>query len=186
MIISKKHYVEEIVPKLQKELGIKNVMAVPKITKVVINVGVTDPQDPRARKPVIDNVINQLSVISGQKAQVTKAKKSIATFKLREGDPVGAMVTLRGSMMWSFLQRLLVVVLPRVKDFRGVSLTAFDGRGNYSLGLDEQIIFPEINYDTIDRIRPLQVVIVTNAGNNDQALALLKSMGMPFVKEESK
>lgn len=184
MIVTKQHYTSHIVPQLQKELGISNALAVPRITKVVLNVGVTDPQDPRARKPIVEGVAEQLSLITGQKAQVTKATKSISAFKLRQGDPVGAMVTLRGQTMWTFLQRLLIVALPRVKDFRGVSMTAFDGQGNYSLGLEEQIVFPEINYDTIDRIRSLQITIVTSTKSDEEARLLLKLLGMPFVKEQ--
>lgn len=182
--MNKQYYQQELVPKLQKKLGLDNVFAVPKIKKVTINMGVTDPVDPKARQKVAENIVEQFAAISGQKPQITRAKKSISTFKLRQGDPVGVMVTLRGNAMWAFLERLVIVALPRVKDFRGVSATAFDARGNYSLGIEEQIIFPEINYDTIERVRPLQVVIVTSAREPQAARVLLEELGMPFVKEE--
>lgn len=179
-------YQQEIVPQLKKEFGIDNVFAVPKLQKVVLNIGVTDPQDPRQRKQVIDNIVSQFEVISGQKPQVTLAKKSIAGFKLREGDPMGVMVTLRGKRMWDFVTKLISIALPRVKDFRGVSRVAFDGQGNYSLGVEEQIIFPEINYDTIESVRGLQMNFVTSAETDEQAFRLLELLGMPFEKEESK
>lgn len=183
MIVSLSHYREQIVPALQAELGLRNHLAVPRLEKIVINVGVTEPPDPRARKAVIENVAQQISLIAGQKAQITKANKAISAFKLRQGDPVGVMVTLRGGQMWNFLQRLLIIALPRVKDFRGVSQTAFDGHGNYSLGLEEQLVFPEINYDTIDRIRSLQITLVTSAQTDEAARVLLRHLGMPFTKE---
>lgn len=181
--LTKQYYQEEIRPKLQKQLELKNVFAVPRLTKIVINMGITNPQDPKARKNVIDNVVDQFTNIAGQKSQIALAKQSISGFKLRQGDPVGVMVTLRGKNMWTFLQKLVVVALPRVKDFRGLSRTSFDGQGNYSLGIEEQIIFPEINYDKIDRVHSLQVNIVTSTGSNQKALALLEMLGMPFVKE---
>lgn len=179
-------YQQEIVPQLEKEFGINNVFAVPKLEKIVLNIGVTDPQDPRQRKPVIENIVTQFETISGQKPQVTLAKKSIAGFKLREGDPMGVMVTLRGKRMWDFLTKLIGIALPRVKDFRGVSRVAFDGQGNYSLGIEEQIIFPEINYDSIESVRSLQINFVTSADTKEQAYRLLELLGMPFEKEESK
>lgn len=179
-------YSEQLVAQLKKELGITNDLAVPRITKAVINVGVTQPVDPRARRQVIDNVVAQIKVISGQQPVVTVAKKSISTFKLRAGDPLGVRVTLRSAYMWEFLTKLIAIALPRVKDFRGVPRTAFDGHGNYSLGIDEQIIFPEINYDSIDSIRSLQVVISTTAKNDQQAYRLLELLGMPFAKETQK
>ena len=179
-------YQQEIVPQLQKEFGVSNVFAVPKLEKIVLNVGVTDPQDPRARKPIIENIVSQFETISGQKPQVTLATKSIAGFKLREGDALGVKVTLRGKRMWDFLTKLIAIALPRVKDFRGISRTAFDGQGNYSLGLEEQIIFPEISYDSIESVRGLQVNFVTSAESNEQALKLLELLGMPIEKEESK
>ncbi len=179
-------YTSTIAPQLRKEFGIANVMAVPKLKKIVINVGITNPQDPRARKPIIENVVTQLQVMSGQKPQITLAKKSIAGFKLREGDPMGVMVTLRGHYMWDFLTKLISIALPRVKDFRGVSRKAFDGQGNYSMGLEEQIIFPEIEYDTIESVRGLQINFVTSSPTNDQAFRLLELLGMPFEKEDQK
>lgn len=179
-------YTSVIAPQLKKEFGIANVMAVPKLKKIVVNVGITDPQDPRARKPIIENVLTQMQVISGQKPQITLAKKSIAGFKLRAGDPMGVMVTLRGQYMWDFLTKLVSIALPRVKDFRGVSRTAFDGQGNYSMGLEEQIIFPEIEYDSIESVRGLQINFVTSAPSNEQAFRLLELLGIPFEKEEKK
>ena len=179
-------YQQEILPVLKKEFGIKNIFAIPKVTKVVINIGITKPQDPRARKTVVENVAEQFKQLSGQKPVITVAKKSIAGFKLREGDPMGVKVTLRGERMWHFLTKLLNVALPRVKDFRGVSRTAFDANGNYSLGIEEQIIFPEIEYDKIESIRPLQVVIGTTAKTTDEARRLLELLGMPFSKETTK
>lgn len=176
-------YTKKIAPKLQKELKLSSPMAVPKITKVVINVGVTEPKEPKARWKVMENVVEQFKIITGQKPNVTLARKSIAAFTLREGDPVGAMVTLRGLQMWEFLDKLINITLPRVKDFQGVSRTAFDGQGNYSLGLEEQIVFPEIDYDSIDKIRGLQITIVTTAANNQDSLHLLELLGMPFAKE---
>lgn len=176
-------YQQEIVPQLQKELAVSTVFAVPRLRKVVINIGVTQPQDPRPRAQVINNVVEQFKVITGQKAQITKARQSIAGFKLRAGDPVGVRVTLRGQRMWEFFDKLVSIALPRVKDFQGISRTAFDGQGNYSLGIDEQIIFPEINYDLIDQVRSLQMVIVTDAKDDKKAFRLLELLGMPFAKE---
>ncbi|MDD4171436.1 MAG: 50S ribosomal protein L5 [Syntrophomonas sp.] len=170
-------YKQEITPKLVEKFAYKNVMQVPKIEKVIINVGVGEAiQNPKA----MDGAVNDLMTISGQKPIITKAKKSIAGFKLREGMPIGCKVTLRGDRMYDFLNRLINIVLPRVRDFRGVSPQAFDGRGNYSLGIKEQTIFPEIQYDKIDKIRGLEVVIVTTAKTDEEARELLKSMGMPF------
>lgn len=172
-----KQYKEEVTPKLMEKLQYKNVMQVPKIDKVVINIGVGEAiQNPKA----LDGAVNDLTTISGQKPVITKAKKSIATFKLREGMPIGCKVTLRGQRMYEFLDRLINFSLPRVRDFRGVSANAFDGRGNYSLGIREQTIFPEIDYDKIDKIRGLEVVIVTTAKTDEEARELLKEMGMPF------
>jgi len=170
-------YKQDITPRLIDKFGYKNIMQVPKIEKVIINVGVGEAiQNPKA----MDGAVNDLMAISGQKPVITKAKKSIAGFKLREGMPIGCKVTLRGERMYDFLYRLINIVLPRVRDFRGVSPQAFDGRGNYSLGLKEQTIFPEIDYDKIDKIRGLEVVIVTTAKTDEEARELLKSMGMPF------
>lgn len=175
-------YNDEVRPALQKKLGVKSVMAVPRVTKIVINTGITKPQDPRARKDVIENVLAQFKLISGQQPQMTRARQAISNFKLRKGDPMGVMVTLRGQYMWEFLDKLISIALPRVKDFQGVSRTAFDGRGNYSMGIEEQIIFPEIEYDKIDSIRSLQVIITTTAQDNDSARELLDMLGMPFAK----
>lgn len=149
--------------------------------------GVVDmPQNPRARMTVIENVVEQFKVITGQQPQITKAKKSIAGFKLREGEPLGVMVTLRGERMWEFVDKLIATALPRVRDFTGVSRTAFDGQGNYNLGISEQIVFPEIVFDSIESVRGLQITFVTNTKSNEQAFALLKALGMPFAKEEVK
>ncbi len=184
--VTRSHYLEAIVPALKKRLKIENDFAVPRLKKIVINMGVSIPQDRKAREKVLENILPQFSAIAGQKAQITLAKKSIAAFKLREGDPLGVTVTLRGRKMWTFLQKLLLVALPKVKDFRGVSRTAFDGQGNYSLGLREQIIFPEVDYDKIESIRSLQINIVTTAKTNEAAFALLALLGMPFAKEISR
>jgi large subunit ribosomal protein L5 len=181
----KQHYQQTVVPALVNEFGIENAMAVPQIKKIVINTGISQPQDPRARRKICENVVEQLAVISGQKPQITTAKKSISGFKLREGDPLGVSVTLRGQFMWEFLQKLISVALPRVKDFRGVSATAFDAAANYSLGISEQIIFPEVNYDTIDSVRGFQVNMITSTTDTTQAYRLLELLGMPFVKKEN-
>jgi large subunit ribosomal protein L5 len=179
-------YNQEIRQKLQAKLGIQNVFAVPQLKKIVVNMGIADfPQNSRQRMTIVDNVLDQFKTIAGQTPQFTKARKSIAGFKLREGDPMGVMVTLRGERMWTFLDKLISIGLPRVKDFQGVS-DSFDGHGNYSLGIEEQIIFPEIDYDKIAGVRSLQVVIVTAKANDDQAYALLKELGMPFVKKDLK
>ena len=170
-------YKQEISPKLMEKFSYKNVMKVPRIDKIIINIGVGESiQNPKA----LDGAVNDLMSITGQKPVITKAKKSIAGFKLREGMSIGCKVTLRGERMYDFLDRLVNIVLPRVRDFRGVSPQAFDGRGNYSLGIKEQTIFPEIEYDKIDKIRGLEVVIVTSAKTDEEARELLKSMGMPF------
>ena len=177
-------YQQKIVPQLKTEFKLSNAWAVPKLRKIVVNMGVSDPQEPRQRKQVLENLVEQFKVMTGQHPQTTRAKKSIAGFKLRTGDPLGLMVTLRGKNMWEFLDKLIAVVLPRVKDFRGVSRKAFDGQGNYNLGLEEQIVFPEINYDQIERIRGLQITLVTNTKNETQALKLLELLGIPFQKED--
>lgn len=169
----------EVAPELMEELALENVMEVPKIRKIVVNIGVGDALDnPKA----LDEAVRDLKTITGQQPVVTKAKKSIANFKLREGRAIGAKVTLRGDQMWSFFDRLVNVALPRVRDFRGISPDAFDGRGNYTLGLQEQLIFPEINYDDVETIRGMEISIVTSADNDDQARALLTKFGMPFRK----
>jgi large subunit ribosomal protein L5 len=175
----KERYQKEIVPALIRDLNLGNIMQVPRIQKVVINIGLGEAMDnPKA----LDAAVADIVQITGQKPIVTKARKAIANFKLREGRSIGAKVTLRGERMWSFLDRLMNIVLPRVRDFRGVSPEAFDGRGNYTLGLREQLIFPEIEYDKIDKIRGLEISIVTTAPNDDQARLMLQMLGMPFRK----
>ena len=170
-------YVTEVVPALQQKFGYKNVNQIPKIDKIVINMGLGDCKDnPKA----LEVAVKELEAIAGQKAITTKAKKSIANFKLREGMNIGAKVTLRGDRMWEFLDRLLAAALPRVRDFRGISPTRFDGRGNYTLGITEQLIFPEIEYDKVDRTRGMDITFVTTAGNNENAFALLSALGFPF------
>jgi len=173
-------YVEKVVPQLREEFGIENIMAVPKISKVVINVGLKDAAHD---KGVLDKTIEQMTTISGQKPKVTRAKKSIANFKLRQGDPVGVTATLRGKRMYDFLQKLVTIVLPRVRDFQGVSTSAFDGNGNYTLGLAEQIVFPEIDYAKVDKIRGLEICIVIGAGDAKISRRLLELLGMPFRKD---
>jgi large subunit ribosomal protein L5 len=176
----KEKYLKEVSPALIKSLGYSNVMQVPRITKVVINIGMGEAmENPKA----LDAAVQDLSAITGQKPVITKARKSIANFKLREGRAIGTAVTLRGEKMWAFLDRLMNIVLPRVRDFRGVSAESFDGRGNYTLGLREQIIFPEIEYDKVDKVRGMEITIVTTAPSDDQASALLQLLGMPFRKE---
>lgn len=175
----KEIYREEIAPALFEELSLENVMQIPKIEKIVLNIGVGEAlDDPKA----LDAAVRDLTTITGQRPVVTKAKKSIANFKLREGRVIGTKVTLRGDRMWAFLDRLVNVALPRVRDFRGISPDSFDGRGNYTLGLKEQLIFPEINYDDVDKVRGMEITIVTTAENDDQARALLTKVGMPFKK----
>jgi len=175
----KEQYQKEVVPTLMKSLNLKNVMQVPRVQKVVVNIGMGEAMDnPKS----LDAAVSDVALITGQKPVVTKAKKSIANFKLREGRTIGVKVTLRGDKMWAFLDRVMNVVLPRVRDFRGVSPDAFDGRGNYTLGLREQLIFPEIEYDKIDKIRGLEITIVTSAGSDDQAAIMLQMLGMPFRK----
>jgi large subunit ribosomal protein L5 len=175
----KERFQKELVPALMEGLNLQNVMMVPHITKVVVNIGLGEAMDnPKA----LDAAVGDILQITGQKPVITKARKAIANFKLREGRSIGVKVTLRGERMWSFLDRLINIVLPRVRDFRGVSGESFDGRGNYTLGLREQLIFPEIEYDKIDKIRGLEVTIVTTAQNDDQARALLQLLGMPFRK----
>ena len=171
---------KEIVPALAKAFQYKNVMQVPRVEKVVLNIGLGEAMD---NAKALEAAVSDLTQITGQKPIMTKARKSIANFKLREGRIIGAKVTLRGERMWSFLDRLLNVTLPRVRDFRGVSPDAFDGRGNYTLGLRDQLVFPEIEYDKIDKLRGLEVTIVTTAGSDDHARLLLQLLGMPFRKE---
>jgi large subunit ribosomal protein L5 len=175
-------YNNEVVPALRKAFDLKNIMQVPRIQKVVVNIGMGEAMDnPKA----LEAAVSDLTTITGQKPIMTKARKSIANFKLREGRLIGTKVTLRGERMWSFLDRLLSTALPRVRDFRGVSGNAFDGRGNYTLGLRDQLIFPEIEYDKIDKLRGMEVTIVTTAKNDDQARIMLQLLGMPFSKKEA-
>ncbi|MGB9592666.1 MAG: 50S ribosomal protein L5 [Anaerolineae bacterium] len=177
----KDKYQQEVLPAMQQEFGYRNVMEVPRIVKVVVNVGLGEAlQNAKA----LDAASNDIMLITGQKPIVRKARKSIATFKLREGNPIGIKVTLRGNRMYDFLDRLMNVALPRVRDFRGVSPDAFDGRGNYTLGLSEQLIWPEINYDTIDKVRGMEVTIVTTAKTDEEARRLLQLLGMPFRKRQ--
>lgn len=171
-------YTKEVAPAIFKSFGFKNVMQVPRIEKVVLNIGLGEAMDnPKALEAATSDLIQ----ITGQKPIQTKARKAIANFKLREGRLIGAKVTLRGARMWAFLDRLLNIALPRVRDFRGVSPNAFDGRGNYTLGLKDQLVFPEIDYDKIDKLRGMEVTIVTSARDDDQARALLQLLGMPFT-----
>ncbi|UWD34925.1 50S ribosomal protein L5 [Mycoplasma cottewii] len=172
-------YKEQIVPELFKELNYKSVMQVPKIEKIVINMGIGDATTDTKK---LDAAVSELEKLSGQKPLITKAKKSLAVFKLREGMPIGTKVTLRGKKMYDFLDRLINVALPRVRDFRGVSRNSFDGFGNYTTGIKEQIIFPEIDYDKVQRLRGMDITIVTSAKTNKEAFALLEKMGMPFEK----
>ena len=172
-------YKNEIMGAMTAKFGYKNQMQVPKIEKIVINMGVGEARD---NAKVLENAIGDMEMISGQKPIVTKAKKSVAAFKLREGMPIGCKVTLRGEKMYEFLDRLVNLALPRVRDFRGVSSTAFDGRGNYALGIKEQLIFPEIEYDKVDKVRGMDVIIVTTAETDEEARELLTQFGMPFQK----
>jgi large subunit ribosomal protein L5 len=175
-------YNQEVVPALRKAFDLKNIMEVPRIQKVVVNIGMGEAMDnPKA----MEAAVSDLTTITGQKPVMTKARKSIANFKLREGRLIGTKVTLRGERMWSFLDRLMNTALPRVRDFRGVSGNAFDGRGNYTLGLRDQLIFPEIEYDKIDKLRGMEVTIVTTAKDDDQARTMLQLLGMPFSKKEA-
>ncbi len=175
----KEKYINEVLPAMQSTLKLENVMLYPKIEKVVVNIGLGEAIDnPKA----LDAAVNDLVQITGQKPVVTKARISVANFKLREGRQIGAKVTLRGEKMWAFLDRVLNIVLPRVRDFRGVSPDAFDGRGNYTLGLKEQTLFPEIDYEKIDKVRGMEITIVTSAQNDDQARVMLGLLGMPFRK----
>ncbi|HQU35641.1 MAG: 50S ribosomal protein L5 [Anaerolineales bacterium] len=175
-------YNSDVVPALRKSFEFKNIMQVPRVDKVVVNIGMGEAMDnPKA----LEAAVNDLTIITGQKPIMTKARKSIANFKLREGRLIGTKVTLRGDKMWAFLDRLMTTALPRVRDFRGVSPNAFDGRGNYTLGLRDQLIFPEIEYDKIDKLRGMEVTIVTTANNDNQARAMLQLLGMPFSKKEA-
>ncbi len=170
---------KELLPQLKDKLGFNNVMAVPKLTKVVINMGVGEAL---TDKKHLESAVNDLELIAGQKAVITKASKSVASFKLREGWPVGCKVTLRGDRMYDFIERLVNIAIPRERDFRGLNPKSFDGQGNYSMGIKEQIIFPEINYDNIDKIRGMDICINTSASNNEDAKALLEALNFPFKK----
>jgi large subunit ribosomal protein L5 len=171
------HYNKSVVPQLRKEFGYANPMAVPKVEKISLNIGLGEAT---ANSKLMDGAVNELGAISGQKPVVTRAKKSIAAFKLREGMPIGCMVTLRGDRMYEFLDRLMNIALPRVRDFRGVSPKSFDGRGNYTLGLKEQLIFPEIDYNKVEKVKGMNISITTTAKTDAEGLALLRFLGMPF------
>jgi large subunit ribosomal protein L5 len=173
-------YEQEVRPRLKDELGLSSTMQVPRLQKITLNMGVGEA---KTDAKVLDSAIDELTTIAGQRAQLRKARKSIAGFKVREGMPVGARVTLRGDRMWEFLDRLVSIALPRIRDFRGLSPRSMDGRGNFSLGIREQIIFPEIDYDQIAGIRGLDVAITTSAANDEEGLALLRALGMPFQRE---
>ena len=175
----KKKYQDEVAPALMQKFGYKSVMQIPKIDKIVVNCGCGEARD---NSKVLEAVVGDLTKITGQKAIITKAKKSVANFKLREGMPIGAKVTLRQDKMWEFLDRLFNIALPRVRDFRGISADSFDGRGNYALGVKEQLIFPEIEYDKIDKIRGMDIVMVTTAKTDEEARELLTQLGAPFAK----
>ena len=173
----KERYQKEVAPAIAKEFGISNPMAIPRVQKVVLNMGMGEAI---ANAKILDTATDELRSITGQKPVITKAKKSIASFKLRQGMPIGVMVTLRGDRMYEFLDRLVSIALPRVRDFRGVSPKAFDGRGNYTIGVREQLIFPEIDFNKVDKLRGMNISIITTARNDEQARALLKGLGMPF------
>tara|TARA_Y100001936_G_scaffold181987_1_gene179127 strand:- start:5620 stop:6156 length:537 start_codon:yes stop_codon:yes gene_type:complete len=175
----KETFNKELLPQLKEKLGLDNVMSVPKLTKVVINMGVGEAL---TDKKHLESALNDLELIAGQKAVITKSSKSVASFKLREGWPVGCKVTLRGDKMYDFIERLVNIAIPRERDFRGLNPKSFDGQGNYSMGIKEQIIFPEINYDNIDKIRGMDICINTSASNNDDAKALLEALNFPFKK----
>ena len=175
----KKLYQDEVAPALMQKFGYKSTMQIPRLEKIVVNVGCSEA---RENAKVLDAVVSDLTTITGQKAVITHAKKSVANFKLREGMPIGAKVTLRGNKMWEFLDRLFNVALPRVRDFQGINPNSFDGRGNYALGIKEQLIFPEIEYDKIDKIRGMDIIIVTTAHTDEEARSLLEQVGAPFAR----
>ena len=172
-------YTDEVLPALREKFGYKNPMEIPKLDKIVLNMGLGSEKD---NAKGLENAVNELSLIAGQKPIVTKAKKSVANFKVREGMNIGAKVTLRGDRMYYFADKLMNIVLPRVRDFRGISDTSFDGRGNYAMGVKEQLIFPEINYDDVDKVRGMDIVFVTTAKTDEEAKELLSLMGMPFIQ----
>ena len=179
----KQAYNEELRPRLKDELGLRTIMEVPRVSKITLNMGVGEA---KTEAKTLDAAIEELTMIAGQRAQVRRARKSIAGFKIRDGMPIGARVTLRGSRMYEFLDRLVSIALPRIRDFRGLQVRSFDGRGNYSLGIHEQIIFPEIDYDDIAAVRGLDVAITTTAKSDEHALALLRGLGMPFAIEDDR
>jgi large subunit ribosomal protein L5 len=179
----KERYFDEIRPALQESLGLSSMMAVPRITKITLNMGVGEA---KTNAKALDDAAEQLAIIAGQRPVITRAKNSIAGFKLREGMPIGCKVTLRGDRMYEFYDRLMAIALPRIRDFRGINPGSFDGRGNFSMGVREQIIFPEINYDDIHEVRGLTITITTSAATDDQARELLRAMGMPFATEEGR
>lgn len=174
----KEHYQNNVLPSLMQEFGYKNIMAVPKISKISLNIGLGEAT---GNPKLMDGAVNELSQIAGQRPVITKAKKSIAAFKLRENMPIGCMVTLRGDRMYEFLDRLISISLPRVRDFRGISSKAFDGRGNYTMGLKDQLIFPEIDYNKVEKTKGLNICVTTTASTDAEGLALLKQMGFPFA-----
>jgi large subunit ribosomal protein L5 len=176
----KTRYESELKAQLRDELGLDNIMQVPRLVKIVVNMGVGKATQQRS---LLDGAVTDLTIITGQKPSVRKAKKSIATFKLREGNEIGAMVTMRGDRMWEFYDRLVSLAIPRIRDFRGMPPNQFDGRGNYTFGLNEQLVFPEIDYDKIDTVRGMNVTIVTTAENDDQGRALLRALGFPFRRD---
>jgi len=175
----KTRYLEEVAPSLAKEFGIDNVMAVPRIEKVVLNIGLREATQ---NAKLLDDAVAEMAKLAGQQPVITRARKSIANFKLREGMPIGCRVTLRGRRMWDFLDRLIAAALPRVRDFQGISTGAFDGRGNYTLGIQDHLIFPDLDYNKVERAKGMNITIVTTAPNDEQALHLLRSMGMPFKR----
>jgi large subunit ribosomal protein L5 len=179
----KDKYLNEVVPSLEKELGIVNPMRVPRFTKIVVNMGVGEGS---VDSKQVDSAIEELGLITGQKPRLNRAKKSIAGFKIRQGMPVGASVTLRGDRMWEFLDRLIAVAIPRIRDFRGLSPKSFDGRGNYSFGVTEQLIFPEIDYDKVSNVRGMDITICTTAETNEDARALLRAFGFPFRRQDAR
>ena len=179
----KEMYLTDLRPRLKDELGLSSIMQVPRIQKITLNMGVGEAKTDAKQ---LDSALDELTIIAGQRAQVRKARKSIAQFKIREGMPIGAKVTLRGTRMYEFLDRLIAIALPRIRDFRGLSPSSFDGRGNYSLGIREQIIFSEIEYDDIQQVRGLDVAITTSAKTDEEALALLRGLGMPFAAEDGR
>jgi len=175
----KQRYGDEVVPRLQKEFGIDNVMAVPRLERISLNMGMGEAIQ---NIKILDDAVEELAALAGQKPTITRAQKSIAAFKLRQGMPIGCRVTLRGDRMWEFLDRLITIALPRVRDFRGVPSKSFDGRGNYTLGVRDHLIFPEVDYNKVERPKGMNITIVTTAGNDERALYLLRELGMPFTR----